>query len=35
MSRVLALHANPKAKSTLDILWAGAKTMVDTDSAYD
>ena len=29
LSRVLALHANPKAKATLDILWAGASKMVD------
>ncbi|THH10699.1 hypothetical protein EW145_g1137 [Phellinidium pouzarii] len=28
LSRVLALHANPKAKSTLDILWDGAAAMV-------
>ncbi|KAI0084713.1 DNA glycosylase [Irpex rosettiformis] len=28
LSRVLALHANPKAKATLDILWTGAEAMV-------
>ncbi|KAA1476577.1 DNA glycosylase [Dentipellis sp. KUC8613] len=28
MSRLLALHAPPKAKLTLDILWAGADAMV-------
>lgn len=28
LSRVLALHANQKAKTTLDILWSGATTMV-------
>ncbi|KAH8116805.1 DNA glycosylase [Phellopilus nigrolimitatus] len=28
LSRVLALHANPKAKSTLDILWDGASVMI-------
>lgn len=28
MSRVLALHASPKAKGTLEILWAGATAMV-------
>ncbi|KAF8180374.1 DNA glycosylase [Pholiota molesta] len=29
LSRFLALHAPPKAKATLDILWAGAKAMVE------
>ncbi|KAL1747396.1 DNA glycosylase [Schizophyllum fasciatum] len=28
MSRVLALYANPKAKATLDLLWAAAEAMV-------
>ncbi|KAI0340388.1 DNA glycosylase [Trametopsis cervina] len=28
LSRMLALYANPKAKSTLDILWTGAAAMV-------
>lgn len=28
MSRVLALHANPKAKATLDLLWTAAEAMV-------
>ncbi|GLB39158.1 putative DNA glycosylase [Lyophyllum shimeji] len=28
MSRILALHAPPKAKATLDILWAAAAAMV-------
>ncbi|KAI0318077.1 DNA glycosylase [Amylostereum chailletii] len=28
LSRVLALHAPPKAKTTQDILWAGAEAMV-------
>ena len=28
------LHANPKAKSTLDILWAGAEEMVAVDGVY-
>ncbi|KAJ3517911.1 hypothetical protein NLJ89_g208 [Agrocybe chaxingu] len=31
LSRVLALHAPPKSKQTLDVLWAGAKTMVEID----
>ncbi|KLO10729.1 DNA glycosylase [Schizopora paradoxa] len=36
LSRVLALHANPKAKSTLDILWEGAAAMVkDADRPGD
>lgn len=36
MSRLLALHANPKAKPTLDILWAGAEAMVSgSDQAGD
>ncbi|CAL1708848.1 unnamed protein product [Somion occarium] len=29
LSRVLALHAPPKAKQSLDILWAGATSMVE------
>ncbi|KAF7792089.1 hypothetical protein EIP86_003119 [Pleurotus ostreatoroseus] len=29
LSRVLALHAPPKAKATLDVLWAGATSMVE------
>ncbi|KAJ3525778.1 hypothetical protein NM688_g8354 [Phlebia brevispora] len=29
LSRVLALHAPPKAKATLDILWSGASAMVE------
>jgi A/G-specific adenine glycosylase len=29
LSRVLALHAPPKAKSTLDILWSGATALVE------
>ena len=29
LSRVLAVHAPPKAKASLDILWAGASTMVE------
>ena len=28
MSRLLALHANPKSKATLDILWQAASDMV-------
>ncbi|KAG6861292.1 hypothetical protein C0995_001846 [Termitomyces sp. Mi166 len=33
LSRLLALHAPPKAKATLDILWAAAAAMVEsTDS---
>jgi A/G-specific adenine glycosylase len=28
------LHANPKAKSTLDILWAGAEEMVAIEGVY-
>ncbi len=36
LSRVLALHANPKAKSTLDVLWDGATAMVkDAERAGD
>ncbi|EJD02473.1 DNA glycosylase [Fomitiporia mediterranea MF3/22] len=32
LSRVLALHANPKSKATLDVLWDGAAAMVkDTE----
>ncbi|KAF8589109.1 DNA glycosylase [Ramaria rubella] len=29
LSRVLALHAPPKAKKTLDLLWGSAETMVE------
>ncbi|KAG6848632.1 hypothetical protein H0H93_015370, partial [Arthromyces matolae] len=29
LSRMLALHAPPKAKSTLDVLWTAATTLVD------
>ncbi|KAI8986706.1 DNA glycosylase [Trametes punicea] len=29
LSRVLALHAPPKAKQTLDVLWAGASAFVE------
>ncbi|KAL6298669.1 DNA glycosylase [Sparassis latifolia] len=29
LSRVLALHAPPKAKQTLDVLWAGATALVE------
>ncbi|KAF8512661.1 hypothetical protein BU17DRAFT_53907 [Hysterangium stoloniferum] len=29
LSRVLALHASPKAKRTLDLLWRGAEHMVE------
>ena len=28
LSRLLALHAPPKAKATLDVLWSAAATMV-------
>ncbi|PIL27683.1 hypothetical protein GSI_10836 [Ganoderma sinense ZZ0214-1] len=36
LSRVLALHAPPKAKQTLDILWAGASAFVkDADRPGD
>jgi A/G-specific adenine glycosylase len=28
LSRVLALHAPPKAKTTLDLLWGGAGALV-------
>ncbi|PPQ68918.1 hypothetical protein CVT24_007662 [Panaeolus cyanescens] len=31
LSRFLALHAPPKAKPTLDILWRGASAMVEID----
>ncbi|KAF8970216.1 DNA glycosylase [Flammula alnicola] len=31
LSRFLALYAPPKAKPTLDILWSGARTMVEID----
>ncbi|PPQ87673.1 hypothetical protein CVT25_011440 [Psilocybe cyanescens] len=31
LSRFLALHAPPKAKPTLDILWAAAQTMVEIE----
>ncbi|RXW20189.1 hypothetical protein EST38_g5675 [Candolleomyces aberdarensis] len=33
MSRLLMLHANPKAKPTLDILWAGAEKMVAVEGS--
>lgn len=33
LSRVLALHAPPKAKATLDVLWAGAEAMVEGAAA--
>ncbi|KAJ2925085.1 hypothetical protein H1R20_g12012, partial [Candolleomyces eurysporus] len=33
MSRLLMLHANPKAKPTLDILWAGAEEMVAVEGS--
>lgn len=29
LSRVLALHASPKAKKTLDLLWSAAEAMVE------
>ena len=33
---MLAVHANPKAKSTLDLLWAGAEAIVrEADRAGD
>lgn len=33
---MLALHANPKGKATLDILWSGAEAMVvDADRPGD
>ncbi|CAA7268367.1 unnamed protein product [Cyclocybe aegerita] len=32
LSRILALHGPPKSKQTLDVLWTGAKTMVEIDS---
>ncbi|KAI0688384.1 DNA glycosylase [Cytidiella melzeri] len=32
LGRVLAIHANPKAKATLDVLWAGAESMVRTST---
>ncbi|RPD65729.1 DNA glycosylase [Lentinus tigrinus ALCF2SS1-7] len=36
LSRVLALHAPPKAKQTLDVLWAGASAFVpDADRPGD
>ncbi|KAI0634857.1 DNA glycosylase [Trametes polyzona] len=36
MSRLLALHASPKAKQTLDVLWAGASAFVkDADRPGD
>ncbi|KAI1798021.1 DNA glycosylase [Ganoderma leucocontextum] len=36
LSRILALHAPPKAKQTLDILWAGASAFVqDADRPGD
>ena len=28
MSRLLAIHASPKSKASLDLLWQGAQTMV-------
>ena len=31
LSRILALHAPPKAKMTLDILWTAATALVKTD----
>lgn len=31
LSRFLALHASPKAKPTLDVLWAAAQTMVEIE----
>lgn len=31
-SRFLALHALPKSKATLDVLWAAATAMVENDS---
>ncbi|KAI0065237.1 DNA glycosylase [Artomyces pyxidatus] len=33
LSRVLALHSNPKSKTTLDTLWAGADAMVKGSSS--
>lgn len=33
LSRVLALHSNPKSKTTLDTLWAGAEAMVKGSSS--
>ena len=33
MSRLLSLHANPKGKATLDILWDGATAMVEGTDA--
>ncbi|TBU47064.1 DNA glycosylase [Dichomitus squalens] len=36
LSRILALHAPPKAKQTLDVLWAGAAVLVkDADRPGD
>ena len=32
LSRVLALHAQPKSKACLDVLWAGAAAMVEGSS---
>lgn len=32
LSRVLALHASPKAKKTLDLLWSAAEAMVEDSS---
>jgi A/G-specific adenine glycosylase len=29
ISRLLAIHAPPKSKASLDLLWRGAQTMVD------
>ncbi|KAF8899765.1 DNA glycosylase [Gymnopilus junonius] len=34
LSRFLALHAPPKAKPTLDILWAAAQTMVEIEARH-
>jgi len=28
------LHANPKSKATLDVLWTAAAAMVDVDGEY-
>ncbi|KAF6747160.1 DNA glycosylase [Ephemerocybe angulata] len=35
LSRFLLLHANPKSKATLDILWTGAAAMVDVKGYYE
>lgn len=34
LSRVLTLHANPKSKATLDILWTAAEAMVNVKGSY-